>query len=325
VFNNIAPTLPQDVLFSSAESVRLGMENLSYRRNNKHAAVPIGLRSLDKYVLPLLPGELMTLLARPGGGKTGFMLRWARERAQWLMNNKRENKAVVFVSCEQTVEELDSLGAAAYTHIPLDVMARGELNDTQWHQIKTAAVFRGALPFYWIAPSKEKRKKRPRITPGVIIDTLLHLEATTGIKPDICFVDYLQLLKSDGRPESKTIEVTNNLELCKDGALATDCPWVVSAQAKREVDLMALPIPGLDSGQWTSAIEQYSDKVASLVRPSKYKKQGEQFGSITVEGHSQLLFSLLKQKLGNDNIAQWVHFDPAYNLLHELESRYAVT
>jgi replicative DNA helicase len=203
-------------------------------------------------------------------------------------------------------------------------MARGEISDPEWDRLQQSAMERGAMPFWWIAPSKANRRKRPRITVELITNTLLHLEQTTGIKPDICFVDYLQLIKTDKQSESKVITVTNNLEECKDGALTSDCPWVVAAQARREVDQLALPIPGLDSGQWTSGIEQFSDKVASLVRPSKYRKPGENFGSVEVNGHCQMLFSLLKQKLGKDNVAQWVYFDPAYNLLHELESRYAV-
>lgn len=317
-------TLPQDVLFSSGEAVRLGLDNIDYRRKNKHAAVPVGLASLDADLLPMLPGELMTIIARPGGGKTGFMMRWGRERAKWLIKNNLKDRAVVFASCEQTIEELDTLGAAADTKINVSQMARGEINDTEWVVLEQAAVERGAVPFWWIGPSKKNRRKRPRITPEVITQTLLHMEDVTGIKADICFVDYLQLLKSDRSSENKQIMVTNNLEECKDGAMVTNCAWVVGCQARREVDAQALPIPGLDSGQWTSGVEQFSDKVLSLVRPIKYRQPGEVFGSKTVEGHAQMLVSILKQKLGEDNIAKWVYFDPAYNVLHELEQNYAI-
>lgn len=320
----ILPTRPQDVLFSSSDAARLGLENLDYRRKNKDASVPIGLASLDKIINPMLPGEMMTIIARPGGGKTGFMLRWGRDRAKWLMEHN-VSKAVVYVSCEQTVEELDSLGAAADTKIDLAKMARGEIGDTEWVRIEQSANKRAQMDsFWWIAPSKQNRRRRPRISIEVITETLLYLEDQTGIKPDICFVDYLQLLKPDRTGESKVITVTNSLEDCKDGALTTDAPWVIGCQARRDVDMQALPIPGLDSGQWTSAVEQFSDKVLSLVRPIKYRQPGEMFGTKTVDGHSQMLVSLLKQKLGEDNIAQWVYFDPAYNLLHELEDKYQV-
>jgi replicative DNA helicase len=317
-------TRPQDILFSSSDAARAGLENLDYRRKHRHASVPVGLKSLDKIINPMLPGEMMTIIARPGGGKTGFMLRWARERAKWLMENNVK-KAVVYVSAEQTVEELDSLGTAANTKINLSKMARGEIGDAEWVRIEKAAAEKAQMDtFWWIAPSKANRKKRPRITAETVIDTLLYLEENTGIKPDICFVDYLQLIKPDRGGESRSVTVTNILEDCKDGALDTDCPWVIGCQARREVDQQAIPIPGLDSGQWTSAVEQFSDKALSLVRPIKYRQPGEAFGQIVVEGHSQMLVSLLKQKLGEDNLAQWVYFDPAYNLLHELEEQYAV-
>lgn len=74
-----------------------------------------------------------------------------------------------------------------------------------------------------------------------------------------------------------------------------------------------------DDGQWTSNIEQTSDKIFSLVRPRKYKKEGEMFGSKEVHGNDQMVISVLKQKLGPANFARWVKFDPIYNKLEELE------
>jgi len=318
-------TKPQDILFSSAEAVRLGKQNLAERRNNSNIAVPIGLPVLDSFVNPLLPGELMTLVARPGSGKTGFMLRWARKRAEWLQEQEL-NKAVVFASCEQSIEELVTLGFAAHAKINLSTMARGKISDREWIEIEKATIELGSRStMWWIGPSKKNRKKRPRLTPELIIEAILEMEESAKIKADIVFVDYLQLLKSSRPYEPKQVMVTNNLEECVNGAFDTDAPWVVACQARREVDTQALPIPGLDSGQWTSAVEQYSDKSASLVRPIKYRKEGEWFGDRQVKGPNLMLFSLLKQKLGKDNIAKWVDFDPAYNRLHELEDQYSVS
>ena len=43
------------------------------------------------------------------------------------------------------------------------------------------------------------------------------------------------------------------------------------------------------------------------------------FGSRKVEGHNQLLASVLKQKLGEGNFAEWLSFNPIYNRLDEAE------
>lgn len=314
---------PQDLLFAPADVARIGIANLDYRRKNKGMAIPFGIPSVDKDYLPLLPGELETIIGRPGNGKTGVMIQRARKRAEYLAA-KGERRAVVYATCEQTVEELYAFGVAAETGINISSMARGEINNGEWAKIELATMTQGAMPLWLIGPSKEKRRKRPRITVSAVVDTLFYMEDSAGIKADILFLDYLQLVKFEGRAESKTIGTAEVLEACKDGALHTDCPWVVGVQARREVDVQQLQIPGLDSGQWTSGIEQFSDKVWSVTRPSKYRKSGEMFGSMEVKGTSQMLLSLLKQKLGVDNKAYWVYFDPAYNKLHELENRYAL-
>jgi hypothetical protein len=59
--------------------------------------------------------------------------------------------------------------------------------------------------------------------------------------------------------------------------------------------------------------------VLRSARPCKYRKDGEQFGSVTVRGKNQMHISLLKQKLGRDNESAWIEFDPAYNRLLEKE------
>lgn len=316
-------TTPSDVLFSSVDASRVGIKNLAYRRENTHLAVPFGVPSVDQIYLPLLPGELETLIARPGNGKTSIMIHRARQRAKFLAK-KKERRAVVYASCEQTVEEIWAFGVAAETGISITDMARGKISDVEWLRIEEESVGYGKMPLWFIGPSKEKRGRRPRITVEVIIQSCLHMQKG-GIDPDIVFVDYLQLLKSDVRGRQKTEEMSEVLEQCKDGALDTGCGWSVGVQAKREVDQQALPVPGLDSGQWTSAIEQFSDKVWSAVRPCNYRKPGEMFGSREVTKEStQLVMSLLKQKLGKANESWWLYLDPAYNKLNDLEYRYSV-
>lgn len=314
---------PEDLLFSPAEATRAGLKNLQQRVQNRDLAVPFGLPSVDKDYLPLLSGELETIIARPGHGKTGVMIHRARQRANYLAEH-HPDRVVVYVTCEQTIEELWAFGIAAQSEVNISQMAKGDINHDEWLAIETSAVIGGAFPLWFIGPSNERRKKRPRVTVSAIIDTLFYLEDTVEKKIDICFVDYLQLVKPETTAENKAVSMGNIMEALKDGALHTGCGWSVGVQARREVDSRDLQIPGLDDGQWTSTIEQYSDKVWSLVRPCKYRKQGEAFGSQTVKGHAQILFSLLKQKLGKDNTSYWAYFDPAYNRLHELEQRYQI-
>jgi hypothetical protein len=96
-------------------------------------------------------------------------------------------------------------------------------------------------------------------------------------------------------------------------------------QARREVDQRKLPVPAMDDGQWTSAIEQVSDKSISVCRPRKYRLEGETFGeknAVMVQGENQMVVVLLKQKLGVANKSYWVMFNPIYNRLDEAEMKH---
>ena len=328
----MAETDPRDIVYSPSDIFTIGTNYLDYRRKNKGTGIPLYLDSLDtpdkdgNVLLPLLPGELITVIGRPGSGKTGFMMRWARERAKRLKEAGIQNRVVVYASWEQSIEELHAFNVAAEARennstVDVTRMARGEITDQEWEDIMAAGASRVELPLWFIGHSMERRKKRPKITLtalGKALDTIEKWnDETTQI--DIMFGDYLQRIPFEGKVESKTIGTSDNLDRWKDAALAFGCPAVLGVQAGREVDDRQLPIPQMNDGQWTSNVEQSSDGIISVVRPRKYRNEGEMFGSQKVEGHCQMLISVIKRKLGPDNFAKWVYFQPEYNKLDELE------
>lgn len=314
---------PLDIIYTPQQVTTIGTKYLEDRRDNKDAGIPIGLSILDADVLPLLPGELMTVIGRPGGGKTGFMMRWARWRAEQLRQKGEVDKIVVYASWEQSIEELYAFNIAADAHLSVTCMAKGEITDQEWDTVMQAAAYRIGLPLWFIGHSLARRKKRPHLTIDNLGLALYEIEHWNEDKTqiDMVFIDYLQRIRFEKEPESKVIGTSEILDRLKDGALAFGCPFVVGVQATRDVDKRQLQIPGMDDGQWTSNIEQTSDKIISVVRPRKYRLEGEPFGKVVVNGHCQMLVSILKQKLGVDNKSHWVYFDPVYNKLDELEIR----
>lgn len=317
-----------DVVYSPNDIVTLGTEYLNVRRTQKHQAIPIGLPSIDKDFLPLLPTELCTIIGRPGNGKTGLMMAWARNRAKWLRDNGLDNRLVVYATWEQSIEELYAFNVSADSEISITEMARGNISDSEWDMLKVAGSHRLAMPLWFIGHSVARRKSRPNLTMSTLMDGLRDIEewkddsGENKFQIDMVFIDYLQRIKFEGRTESKTIGISDNLDRCKDGALYTGCPWVVGVQAVRDVEDRSDPTPQLADGQWTSNIEQASDAVLSVVRPRKYKNDGETFpdeDGIEVRGYNQMQITVLKRKLGKDNWAKWVSFDPAFNRLDEAE------
>ena len=303
------------IVFTPEEVGNLGSAYLEQRRDNKELGIPFYNKTLDEILYPLFPGELMSVIARPGCGKTGFMMRMARERASYLRKNNITDRVVVYLTLEQSIEELNAFNVAADKRLSITKMATGEITDDEWVQCLKAGIDRRFVPLWNIGYSSMTDKKQIKIDIDAINGAIDLMSEDNRI--DILFVDYLQRIPYSAR-ESKTVGISDNVDALKTIALKK-CPVVVGVQARREIDEYALPVPSLDDGQWTSNIEQSSDRVISLVRPAKYRKEGEEFGSVVVRGHTQMLVSVLKQKLGKDNTAKWVFFQPEYNKLDELE------
>jgi len=320
-------TDPRDLIYTPSEIASIGTAYLQERQQNKAIGMPLGLPSIDKDLVPLQAGDLATVLGRPGHGKTSFMIRWARHRAIWLRDHGYGNRIVIYATWEQSIEALYAFDVAASTSISVTSMARGEITADQIEQTIGAGMGNVTRPLWFIGHSQERRKKRPVMNVVTLCGALNKIETWVDERYiiDSVFVDYLQRVPYDRNAESKTVGLDQVMNDFKDAALIYGCPFILGVQAKREVDQHTFPVPMMEDGQWTSAIEQVSDTSFSVVRPRKYLQEGEMFGKqnpIMVQGENQMLVSLLKQKLGVANKPYWVVFDPRYNKLDELELKH---
>lgn len=305
---------PADVLFTPPEAASAALRALEYRRAHRGDGIYFGLDEIDQHMTPLLPDNLVTIIGRPRNGKTAVMLWWARQQAARLAAAGVQNRAVVYITYEQSAEDLTAFQAAADARVSIDGLQRGTLADGDWQKVVASLTGAVVRPLAIIGHSAERRQRRPRLTLTHVGQTIEYMIDTLKISPHMVFVDYLQRIPAERR-QDRRLEVSEALDRCKDACLAYGVPWVVGVQARREVDRYDVQIPQIADGQETANIEQASDKIFTLVRPCLYRKQGESFGSITVEGKRQMLVTLAKQKTGDDNTAQWVEFDMGTNTL----------
>lgn len=325
-----------NLLFTPEMAAAATSRYIQIRRDNKFWGISFGLDALDKpkaggneneFYVPLMPGEIETVIARPGHGKTGTMVARARRRANYLKSKGLDkDRVIVYITLEQSIEELNAFNIAADNRISITKMAMGEISPEEWRQCLKDGMGRRYVPIWNIGYSSTAADRQTRVDLDSIEGALHLIEDQYKKKIDLVFVDYLQRMPFD-RSESKTIGVSDNLDGLKTLALQVfKAPFIIGAQAVRDVDgrmkpgSKELPIPGVDDGQWSSNIEQTSDHVISLVRPRKYCKSGDQFGSITVSGQDQLLVSVLKQKLGASNFGRWIKYDPIFNKLNDSET-----
>jgi len=328
-----------NLVFTAVEASTATSEYVEYMQANGGDGMPTYIKNLDynvkdgKGFLPVVPGELITILGRPGNGKTALMVWWARQRAKDLKRRGIDNKIVLYVTMEQLVEELRLFHVAAENHISITNMAAGQVSDEDWDNIKKA--LNGpdmmTMPLWFIGKSKKRRKDKSQITEETLRQAMVSVEQWQGNRVvqeiDSIFVDYAQRF----RPKGGWVEFYGDLINGMKG-LAEDfnTRMILGCQAKREVDQRKVPIPMMDDGQWTSTIEQFSDGVLSVVRPSHYEQPSEKmppkFGydndPLYVRDHLDMIVTALKRKKGPENFKTYLRFKPEYNYLIQGEMKY---
>ena len=304
-----------DLIFSPNDVATLGYEYLQYRHDHKEFAVEFPVKSWREKVYPLAAGEVMSLIARPGNMKTGLMMLWARQRAGIV--KQTDGRVVVYATWEQSIEELHSFYVAAQQKISVTKMAKGDLSKDDFNRVMDASAQRISEPLFFVGHSVMRKTGRTPMnvdTLGMAIDEI----QGRGLTVDMLYVDYLQRIAHDGR-ENPVTAYSNIMDSLKDLALGAGIPICVGVQASREVENLEFPVPEMHHAQWTSNVEQSSDRVFSLLRLRRYAQEGEQLGGYVVKGQNQLIVRCLKQKLGEANMDILVNVDPIYNRLDDNE------
>lgn len=330
------------LVFTAIEASNAAIDYVDYSRENANEGMPLYIKSMEYSAkdrsgfLPVVPGELITILGRPGNGKSSLMMYWARMRAKQLQQQGIQDRIVLYVTAEQLVEELRLFHIAAELQISITDMAAGQISNEQWEQVKTALnqPQNLTMPLWFIGKSRARRRKEKiEITEQTLIQAMLDVEQWQGDKVvqeiDSIFIDYLQRFRPKGVAWIEFYgDLMNGL---KNIAEDFNTRMILGCQAKREVDQRQLPIPMMDDGQWTSTVEQFSDGVLSVTRPSHYVKPDARakpsFGKkddpiCYVTDHKDMIISALKRKKGPDNFQALVKFSPEYNYLDEGEKKY---
>jgi replicative DNA helicase len=233
------------------------------------------------------------------------------------------NSVVLYWTMEHLVEELRLFHVAAERGISATDMANGKMTDKQWDDVTGTLRNLHTNPLWFAGKSLRRRKDKLKLTEDALYEALQSIETWQGdnvkTQIDSVFIDYLQRFRSNGGEWVQFYGDLMNALKDMTGDFATR--FVVGVQARREVDKRDVPIPQMDDGQWTSSIEQQSDGMISVVRPSHYKTKGESFDGVTVSGHTQMVVTVLKRKLGPENFNDWVNFHPEYNRLDEAEMK----
>ncbi|MGG7465822.1 MULTISPECIES: replicative DNA helicase [unclassified Plantibacter] len=224
--------------------------------------VPTGFKELDELTNGLHPGQLIIVAARPAIGKSTLALDFARAASVHYGHPS------IFFSLEMGRSEIAMRLMSAEASVPLQSMRKGTVDSRDW---TTIAQVRGRIndaPLY-IDDS-------PNMTLVEIRAKCRRLKQKVGLK--MVVIDYLQLLTSGKRVESRQQEVSEFSRALKLMAKELQVPVIALSQLNRGAEQRADKMPALSDLRESGSIEQDADMVVLLHRESAYEKDSPRAG-----------------------------------------------
>ena len=202
-----------------------------------------GFAPLDDIIKGLYNDELIIIAARPSIGKSALAL--------FIAEKISREYAVMYYTLEMTKQQTIQRMIANNTNIPLWKIREGKLNLFEQDEINK----------YWEKLKAEKRK-------FYIHDKIFKLKEILATcesrgKPDIIFVDYLQLIESDQR-EKRHIQVGDQSRALKELSKKLSIPVVALSQLNRQVETRQDGIPALEDLRESGSLEADADVVIMI-------------------------------------------------------------
>jgi replicative DNA helicase len=224
------------------------------------SGVPTGFVELDDVTNGLHPGQMVIVAARPGVGKSTLALDFLRS-----CSIKHQMASVIF-SLEMSKSEIVMRLLSAEAKIKLADMRSGRMSDDDWRRLARRMSEISEAPMY-IDDS-------PNLTMMEIRAKARRLRQKSDLK--LIVVDYLQLMTSGKKFESRQQEVSEFSRSLKLLAKELEVPVVALSQLNRSPEQRTDKKPMLADLRESGAIEQDSDIVILLHRPDLFDQDNEE-------------------------------------------------
>lgn len=224
--------------------------------------VPTGFAELDEKTNGFAAGQMVIIAARPAMGKSTLALDVARSGAI------RHQKTTVFFSLEMGRAEIAMRLLSAEATIPLQKLRKGELDQRDFQKLAATQARINEAPLF-IDDS-------PNLTLVEIRAKCRRLKQRHNLQ--MVVIDYLQLLSSGKKVESRQQEVSEFSRALKLLSKELEVPVVALSQLNRASEQRADKMPAISDLRESGSLEQDADMVILLHRESTYEKDNPRAG-----------------------------------------------
>jgi replicative DNA helicase len=262
------------------QSILATFDHLYDMKDVELTGVPSGFQELDRVTGGWQNSDLIILAARPGMGKTAFVV-------SCMLNAANLLKAPVgMFSLEMATTQLNQRILSSESNIHLQKVIHANLSDQEWGTLHTATTRIASYPIYI--------DDTPSLTIVEMRAKARRLKRKAGIK--LLIVDYLQLMSGrTGSHSNREQEIANISRGLKSIAKELEIPVIALSQLSRAVEQRGGDKkPQLSDLRESGAIEQDADLVGFLYRPEYYGIEQAQDGT-DLRGRGMVIISKNRQ------------------------------
>ncbi|MCU0651603.1 MAG: replicative DNA helicase [Candidatus Omnitrophica bacterium] len=225
-----------------------------YQKKEHVTGVPSGFIDFDLKTAGLQPSDLVIIAGRPSMGKSAFALSIA-EYAGVV-----EKVPVALFSLEMSKEQLVQRMLCAHAKVDAHKVRTGYLATSDWPRLTAAAGKLSEAPIFI--------DDTPAISVMELRAKARRLKAHQNIQ--LIILDYMQLMRGTGSPESRQQEISEISRSLKALARELNVPVIAISQLSRAVESRNDHRPQLSDLRESGAIEQDADVVVLILREEYY-------------------------------------------------------
>lgn len=233
------------------------LSQISGADKEKYLGAKSGFGDLDRVITGLNKSDLLIIAARPGMGKTSFVLNIATNVCRHTTG-----KEVVIFSLEMSKEQLATRMLSSESLVNSGNLMNGNISDDEWLKLAEGSRRLVGMDMYLddtagITVVQMKAKLRRMKNLGLVI------------------IDYLQLMNSGRKIDNRVNEISEITRQLKLMAKELNVPVITLSQLSRSVESRTDKRPVLSDLRESGSIEQDADIVMFLYRDGYYNKQAQ--------------------------------------------------
>lgn len=231
------------------------------------SGVPSGFTQLDRLTAGWQKSDLVVIAARPGMGKTAFVLSMARNITVI------HNYPVAMFSLEMSALQLVTRLMSSEAELDAEKLKKGQLENYEWEQLNSKVNALIDAPLYI--------DDTPALSVFELRAKSRRLKAQYDIQ--LIVIDYLQLMSAAGTDAgNREQEISNISRSMKSLAKELNIPIIALSQLNRSVETRGgTKKPMLSDLRESGAIEQDADLVSFIYRPEYYQIEEDDYGQPT--------------------------------------------